>query len=279
MGTLDDFKLKALLGHLWKDYTSMTPQAEEIQELLSARDEVFINDHIALRTFAIDGLGVRDLAMPFLNLGYQFTGEYHFEKKKLYARSYSHVSGKYPRIFISELLIEEFSQDLQDIVRNITTNIPEKTTPLQLLQNQNIWPRVSFQDYARLLEESEYAAWLGAFGIRANHFTVSVNELRSFGNLQSLNGFLRARGYRLNGGERDIQGSPEQFLEQSSTVASKVPWEFSCGLVRDIPSCYYEFAIRYPVPGTWQLYDGFISQSADKIFESTNVSHFAKVAS
>ena len=75
MGTLDDFKLKALLGHLWKDYTSMTPQAEEIQELLSARDEVFINDHIALRTFAIDGLGVRDLAMPFLNLGYQFTGE------------------------------------------------------------------------------------------------------------------------------------------------------------------------------------------------------------
>ncbi len=279
MSALDNFKLKTLLGHLWKDYALMTPQAEEIQELLSERDEVFINDHIALRTFAIDGIGVRDLAMPFLSLGYQFTGEYHFEKKKLYARSYSHQSGKFPRIFISELLIEEFSAELQTIAKDIVAALPERTTALQLLQCQDLWPRVSLQDYSKLLEESEYAAWLGAFGIRANHFTVSVNELRSFGNLQSLNGFLRARGYRINGGEREIQGSPEQFLEQSSTVASRVPWKFSCGQVHDIPSCYYEFAIRYPVPGTWLLYDGFISQSADKIFESTNVSHFDRAAS
>ena len=83
MSALDNFKLKTLLGHLWKDYAQMTPQAEEIQTLLAARNETFINDHIALRTFAINGIGVRDLAMPFLSLGYQFTGEYHFEKTKL----------------------------------------------------------------------------------------------------------------------------------------------------------------------------------------------------
>jgi|MDTC01.2.fsa_nt_gb hypothetical protein len=279
MSALNNFKLKTLLGHLWKDYTAMTPLAEEIREILSERNEVFVNDHIALRTFNIDSIGVRDLARPFLSLGYQFTGEYHFEKKKLYARSYSHMSGNFPRVFISELLIEEFSEELQSTVRGLVEQLPNNTNPLQLLQCQSLWPQISFEEYSNLLEESEYAAWLAAFGIRANHFTVSVNALRSFGNLQSLNAFLRSRGYRLNGGEREIQGSPELFLEQSSTVANEIPWEFEGGLIRDIPSCYYEFAIRYPVPGTWKLYDGFISQSADKIFESTNVGHFERVAS
>ena len=279
MSALDNFKLKTLLGHLWKDYVSMTPQAEDIRELLAERGEVFENDHIALRTFNLEAVSLRKLSLPFLGLGYQFTGEYHFEKKKLYARCYSHPSGKFPRIFISELLTEEFSDEFQAKVKSIVDELPEKVTASQLLQAQNIWPKVSFEDYSSLLQESEYGAWLAAFGIRANHFTVSVNALKSFGNLPSLNAFLKSRGYKRNGGSREIQGSAEQFLEQSSTVASRIPWQFKDEVIKDIPSCYYEFAIRYPVPGTWSLYDGFISQSADKIFESTNVGTPSRAAS
>ena len=37
-----------------------------------------------------------------------------------------------------------------------------------------------------------------------------------------------------------------------------------------IPSCYYEFALRYPMTNG-ELYMGFIASSADKIFESTDV--------
>ena len=37
----------------------------------------------------------------------------------------------------------------------------------------------------------------------------------------------------------------------------------------EIPSCFYEFAQRYPLPNG-ELYQGFVEASADKIFESTN---------
>jgi hypothetical protein len=37
----------------------------------------------------------------------------------------------------------------------------------------------------------------------------------------------------------------------------------------EIPSCYYEFALRYP-DTDGKLYSGFIAKSADKIFESTD---------
>jgi len=36
-----------------------------------------------------------------------------------------------------------------------------------------------------------------------------------------------------------------------------------------IPSCFYEFARRYPM-ANGEIYTGFIAASADKIFESTN---------
>ncbi|MEJ2595547.1 MAG: DUF1338 domain-containing protein, partial [bacterium] len=36
-----------------------------------------------------------------------------------------------------------------------------------------------------------------------------------------------------------------------------------------IPSCYYEFARRYP-DASGKLYGGFIAKSADKIFEITD---------
>lgn len=46
--------------------------------------------------------------------------------------------------------------------------------------------------------------------------------------------------------------------------------EFAGGKTAKIPSCYYEFARRYPDPRTGRVYDGFVAASADKIFESTN---------
>ncbi len=40
-------------------------------------------------------------------------------------------------------------------------------------------------------------------------------------------------------------------------------------LSNEIPSCFYEFAKRYP-QADGELYTGFVAASADKIFESTN---------
>jgi len=65
-----------------------------------------------------------------------------------------------------------------------------------------------------------------------------------------------------------VKGSAEQLLEQSATRAAEVPVQFSDGELV-IPACYVEFARRYPGPDG-DRFEGFIAQSANRIFESTD---------
>lgn len=266
-------EVRAIVRHQWKEYVRISPQAGRIHSLLEARGEVIRNDHIAFRTFAGVELGVDVIARPFIERGYEYTGEYRFEEKRLFARSFSHSDPTLPRVFISELLVEEFSPRFRKIVASILASVDRSIDPLELLERQQVWPQISLADYDSLLRESEYGAWLAAFGLRANHFTVSVNELRSFAGLSALNRFLEGRGFNFNGRDgKKIMGSPAQLLEQSSTLADVIRWEFADG-TRAIPSCYYEFALRHRDPRTGRPYDGFVAASADRIFESTDVSN------
>jgi hypothetical protein len=119
-----------------------------------------------------------------------------------------------------------------------------------------------------LRRESEYAAWLYVYGFVTNHFTVSINSLKKFDNIHKVNQFLKDKGFLLNSSGGEVKGTPKEFLEQSSTKAGILPVSFVDGEF-DIPSCYYEFAYRYP-ESNGKLYSGFIAKSADKIFESTD---------
>ena len=138
----------------------------------------------------------------------------------------------------------------------------------QLLFTGNDSGVPSFETYKTLRTESEYAAWLYVNGFRANHFTVSVNHLKKFDSIYKVNAFLKHNGFLLNDAGGEVQGTPEQLLEQSSIKAGMVKFNFVEGEF-EIPGCYYEFARRYP-DKDGKLYSGFISKSADKIFESTN---------
>ena len=110
---------------------------------------------------------------------------------------------------------------------------------------------------------------MAALGLRANHFTISVNDLKTMTTLQELLDFVEAQGYPLNTSGGRIKGSPEVLLEQASTLADRAEVDFSGGVRQVIPTCYYEFARRYP-DAQGNLYQGFVAASADKIFESTN---------
>jgi hypothetical protein len=259
-----------LFDNLWKKYLTVTPSAQKIHSLLGEDNGTdVINDHIALRTFNIDKVNLEKLSQHFLSLGYKDGGDYNFEAKKLVAKHFEHEDTRLPKVFISELLVEEFSENTQAIIRNIVEQVSEDAVNADdFLYSGTHW-QVSHQDYLSLLEESEYAAWMAAWGYVPNHFTVSVNQLTNFETLESVNDKLKEAGFTLNTSGGEIKGSPEVLLEQSSTMADKASVAFSDGDVT-IPSCFYEFARRYEVsPG--KLYSGFVAASADKIFESTNV--------
>src|SRR5690554_1101309 len=96
----------ALFENLWVDYQNVTPSAVQIHRILGAEEgQAIINDHIALRTFNLQPVGLGALAEHFLGLGYREGGDYHFKAKKLYARHYEHPDPEAPRVFISELQI------------------------------------------------------------------------------------------------------------------------------------------------------------------------------
>jgi len=261
-------KLNEILNQMWEDYCSFNPQAKKIYDLFVAEGETVVNDHIALRIYRWKSMGIETLASHFRNLGYMAAGEYHFEEKKLYAKHYEHPDSTMPKIFISELLVDQCSKRAQEIIDYLVSQVSQEFLSRDTISWSGRPWNLTISDYQKLAEESEYAAWVAAHGFRPNHFTVDVNQLKSFNSLQKVNDFLISKGIILNTSGGIIKGTPAELLEQSSTMAEKVKVQFIDGIL-EVPACYYEFAKRYPMPNG-KLYQGFIAKSADKIFESTN---------
>ena len=260
-----------LLSKLWEQYKNITPSAKRIHALLEQNGETIENDHIAIRTYNDVRVNISVLEKPFVKAGYVAKGEYFFESKKLYAKHYEHeTDSKAPRIFISELELEKCSESLQNSVKNLLDSCDQSVFEKEdLVLSGAVWSANSYETYTSLLEESEYAAWMYVYGFRANHFTINVNALTGFQNLEELNAYLKENNWKMNASGGEIKGTPEQLLEQSSTLADLYEVTFDEG-VKHIPSCYYEFALRYPMQNG-ELYQGFVAASADKIFESTDV--------
>lgn len=267
--------INQLFAHLWQNYVSITPSAEKIHALLdsfeASHNEAaaqIINDHIALRTFNVEKINLQKLAQHFLALGYTEQGQYVFEQKKLVAKHFEHPDGTLPKVFISELLVEALPESVQKIIYRLVDSVAEDAAQRQDFLYSGAHWQVSAEDYASLVAESEYAAWMSVWGFRANHFTVSVNHLSHFTELAELNKALKDAGFVLNQSGGEIKGGPEVLLAQSSTMADKITVQLSDATLA-VPSCFYEFAQRYLMDnGT--LYQGFVAASADKIFESTN---------
>ncbi len=260
--------IEALFQTLWSDYLSVSPQAQRVSTLLKERGESIVNDHIALRTFAHDSVGLDTMERAFVEAGYEPIESYEFEEKKLTACHYEHPVANMPKVFISALLLEECSQGLRDIVDTLVAQVPAGLEADWRFSASGRQWEIDHKTYQTLLEESQYAAWVAAFGFRANHFTVAVNQLTTVSSLAQLNEVLVEEGFPLNEIGGQIKGSPAVGLEQSSTMADEVDVVFTDGTF-SIPSCYYEFAYRHPMENG-ELFQGFVAGSATNLFASTD---------
>jgi len=259
-----------IFERLWTDYITQNPSTKKVYDLLIREGETIANDHIAFRTFNHPSISIDILSKIFRKNGYEYKADYHFTQKKLYAKHFEHVTDKAaPRIFISELQVESFSDHLKNVVKDWIAKIPvQMLMSGELIFAGNLSGIPSYKTYEKLRMESEYAAWLYVNGFRANHFTVSVNALKDYDTIEKVNAFVKSNGFLLNDTGGEIQGTPHDLLEQSSIKAGMVRFQFEEGEF-EIPGCYYEFAKRYP-EHNGKVYGGFIAKSADKIFESTN---------
>ena len=268
-------------------------RALETQGLVTSRNEIE-NDHIAFRTMGVPQLGLKSFEKIFLQFGYQKRDPYFFASKKLDAYWYAPPSPEFPRIFVSELRVDDLSSEAQRIIRSYTDEV--KSDPVDALDLTNgnavdrflhsgLWRLPTWDDYSRLLEESEYAAWVIYNRYYLNHFTISVHNLpEPYNTVHGFNVFVENLGVKLNDSGGKIKESPDGLLLQSSTVAEMVNAEFRGGDRHRIAGSYVEFAERRVLPEFADLAkierhhrrDGFEAGNADKIFESTFISQTSK---
>jgi hypothetical protein len=252
--------------HLWEDFVKIAPQAAAIRAKFVEYGEPVVNDHVAFRTFNRPPIALAALEPLILSLGYQPFEDYRFVEKKLRARAY--ICPGAPRIFLSELLVDELSRPVQQLIDSCIAQVAIPQLSLETFSVGRLWDPVRYSDYERIATESEYAGWLCALGLRANHFTLSVNAFQRLTSIEAVLDFVERAGYAINTSGGRVKGSRALLLEQGSTLADRVRVQFAHN-EREIPTCYYEFALRHPGPDG-RLFEGFVETSANRIFESTD---------
>lgn len=286
--------LDYVLSGLMQRYQDRVPDvaaiiAAMISENLIEVPEDIENDHIAFRTIGVPELGIQSLEKIFLHYGYTRRDAYHFKEKKLDAYWYAPPSPEYPRIFISELRVQDLSPEAQEIIKSYTNEVlVDPVSNLNLddgpavdaFLHSSLWRTPTLQDYQTLAAESEYAAWVIYNRYYLNHFTISVQNLPAgYNTVADFNNFLEKEGFILNNAGGKIKTSPDGLLLQSSTVAKMIPATFAGNEVQKIAGSYVEFAERKVLPQFADLpadkitrahrREGFEAGNADRIFEST----------
>lgn len=286
--------LEKVLNYLLVPYKeSVTDVAKITNAMIDAgiikNEKDISNDHIAFRTLGVKNLGIASFEKIFLHFGYEKKGFYNFEEKKLNAYWYAPPAEHFPRIFISELRVNDLSKKSQDIIYKYTN--PIKQDPIESIDLNNItevsnffykplWGLPSSKEYNELLNETEYAAWVIYNRYYLNHYTISVHDLpNGYNTIEDFNNFLESIKIKLNTAGGKIKISSDGLLKQSSTVAKMINATFSDGKNLKIAGSYVEFAERKLLPEYSNTKkedvkrnfrrDGFETANADKIFEST----------
>ena len=286
--------LHIIMDLLMQRYSERVPDVMKIVNAMInngiiGNKEDIQNDHIAFRTLGVPQLGLQSLEKIFLHYGYSKREHLKFAAKKLDAYWYAPPEEHFPRIFISELRVNELSEEAQQIILSYTDEV--KSDPVDDLDlndaqavgaflHKGLWRLPSVADYQRLLSESEYAAWVIYNRYYLNHYTISLHHLKEgYNTCEQFNAFLESIGIKLNNSGGKIKVSPDGLLRQSSTVAQVIEAPFANGMRLPIAGSYVEFAERGVLPAFTHLQknelkrehfrDGFEAGNADKIFEST----------
>ena len=292
------FKVKTviteILESLFLVYSKRVPDVNKITSAMIEKGMVnnqneIVNDHIAFRTMGVKNLGIKSFEKIFLEHGYKKMDFYHFSRKKLDAFWYAPPSNDLPRIFISELKVDELSQKAQNTIKSYTDivtmdpidqiDLNSSKQVVKYLQSP-LWRLPSKNDYEILLLESEYAAWVIYNRYYLNHYTISVHDLPGeYSNLDQFNQFVKSLGIKLNKSGGEIKISKDKLLKQSSSVANQISATFSGGEKKIIAGSYVEFAERNVLPEFSKIHkskikrkhrrEGFETGNADRIFEST----------
>lgn len=292
-----------LFDILWDQYRNRVPYVLSYESMVHKNGGSFFNDHIAFRTFSLQGPlnGIFSISRLFEALGYRPVGCYFFENQKLNSVHFQHSHPLFPKLFISELKVWELSANSRKIIRKtLSTHRPplsdETLASLSTLKgtDKNLWSNLlnevvkqfhelpwelpEKKDVETLHEESQFGAWVLVHGYNVNHFTALINshENTPLQGIEKTVEALRLEGIPM---KESIEGERGSKLRQSATKAvqievpaleggkkSNLTWTYA----------YFELAERGEIldPNTGKpvRFEGFLGPQATHLFEMTRKS-------
>lgn len=293
---------KALLDKLWAGYIKRVKYAQTYVDLVNKKGGNVVNDHIALRTLnAHTGEqpeGIRAIKHILNCLEYKPLGKYTFKKKKLNAVHFEHPDEMFPKIFVSQLEVNELPEWAQHIIQAAVQETPyllsdqsiellatlKEKGELPLLAAEALvddlvqyfrrpWSIPAKEDILKLNDVSQYAAWVLLHGNSVNHFTAYINyhNVPEWPDLETTCKGLADAGVPM---KDSLEGEKGSKLQQSATQAvkeevmvrskegvEKIAWTYA----------YYELAERGFIEenGEKKLFSGFLGEQAAHLFEMT----------
>ncbi len=293
---------RLLLERLWKQYLNRVSYAQKYVELVNKKGGKIVNDHIALRTLNThtgeQPEGIRAIEHILKCLEYRPVGKYEFRKKKLKAVHFEHPDTMFPKIFVSQLEVDQLPNWAQiainDTVKDTTYILPDRSIELlSVLEDKGELPRVAgdalVQDLTRYFRRpwdipkkdtvlqvndvSQYAAWVLLHGNSVNHFTAFINyqDVAEWPDLATTCQALAAAGVPM---KDSLEGAKGSKLQQSATLAVKeeVPVKVEDGIEKiKWTYAYYELAERGIIieDGKPKMFTGFLGEQATHLFDMT----------
>lgn len=296
--------LNQVLDKLWTAYKQRVSYAATYNKLVLEHGGQMTNDHMAFRTLNTpqgQPSGINAISRIIIPLGYYKAGEYVFKEKMLYAEHFLHVDPKQPKIFISQLQVDQLPDNCQQLMKEAVSGSQDPLSDHTLQQLKILEATETLKDneaeivindicnaLSRPWEPplrstvetintvSQYGAWTLLHGNSVNHFTAYINEQQVpewKDDLEVTMQALKEAGVPIKSA---IEGGRGTKLRQSSTEAvhelcpvreadnslGEIDWTYA----------YYELLERHEVEdeqGKKQLFTGFLGDQATNLFDMT----------
>ena len=281
---------------LLDDLLDRVPAAKRYFERSAENGRPFFQDHGAVRTVALEGMGAlpagqESIVRILRPLGYALNGTYPLDRLKMTGRSYAQMDlpEEIAQFFISELHPERFSPQFEQSVKRATDSSSDPLSKearnlldklgtrksLSMDEAATLLPfliacfsrhhgDVSEADYKTLLAESAEMAWISTEGNAFNHVTDRVDDV------EALSTELKALGEPIKDA---VEHSQSNRVQQTAFRAAQVERSFRAAdgttVTRTVPGSFLEFITRLPIPGEGRLDLGFDSSNAQAIFKMT----------
>jgi len=291
-----------LLKRLWEQFIERVSYANTYTQLVAQKGGTVVNDHIALRTLNThtgeQPEGIRAIKHIIEVLEYKPVGTYRFSRRRLNAVHFEHPDPTFPKIFVSQLEVEELPAWAQKLIHETVKDTPYLLSDigielLQLLKKEGgitaeaaqylvndlvqyfrrPWEPPSKEDVIKLCDVSQYGAWVLLHGNSVNHFTAYINfqDVAEWPNLETTCKALETAGVPM---KDNIEGASGSKLRQSATRAVKEAVEVRGdeGIEKiDWTYAYYELAERGFIEenGELKLFSGFLGDQAQHLFDMT----------